>query len=250
MKPFVILGVCGVLLIGGIAVWMLSSSEEVSDKEGDEVTACTLEALLCPDGSAVGRGGPSCTFDACPQTSPLVGELEQIGGDFQLILDAPVGGRGYVVPLQVQVSNVLGTLVGKRVQAFGRFAVGNTFVVETLEEEVLASEAPKEEEEVEPFATALAYQETVVHNDLSITFSELVEDNRCPSDVTCITAGRAVVELSLVQGGMEETFTVQSDEDTVIEFNGRTVEMVSVSPEPVSTQPLEAEDYTLEIEVR
>jgi hypothetical protein len=49
---------------------------------------------------------------------------------------------------------------------------------------------------------------------------------------------------------MEETFTVQSDEDTVIEFNGRTVEMVSVSPEPVSTQPLEAEDYTLEIEVR
>ena len=28
--------------------------------------ACTLEAKLCPDGSAVGRVGPKCEFAACP----------------------------------------------------------------------------------------------------------------------------------------------------------------------------------------
>ena len=28
--------------------------------------ACTQEAKLCPDGSAVGRTGPNCTFPACP----------------------------------------------------------------------------------------------------------------------------------------------------------------------------------------
>ena len=28
--------------------------------------ACTMEAKLCPDGSAVGRTGPNCEFAACP----------------------------------------------------------------------------------------------------------------------------------------------------------------------------------------
>jgi|CXWL01.1.fsa_nt_gi predicted PurR-regulated permease PerM len=33
--------------------------------------ACTMEAKICPDGSAVGRSGPKCEFAACPTTSPL-----------------------------------------------------------------------------------------------------------------------------------------------------------------------------------
>ena len=28
--------------------------------------ACTKEAKLCPDGTAVGRSGPNCDFAACP----------------------------------------------------------------------------------------------------------------------------------------------------------------------------------------
>lgn len=31
--------------------------------------ACTMEAKLCPDGSAVGRTGPSCEFAPCPDTT-------------------------------------------------------------------------------------------------------------------------------------------------------------------------------------
>lgn len=33
--------------------------------EGEPV-ACTMEAKICPDGSAVGRTGPNCEFEACP----------------------------------------------------------------------------------------------------------------------------------------------------------------------------------------
>ena len=33
--------------------------------------ACTQEAKLCPDGSAVGRTGPNCEFASCPNTSTL-----------------------------------------------------------------------------------------------------------------------------------------------------------------------------------
>jgi hypothetical protein len=28
--------------------------------------ACTMEAMICPDGSAVSRTGPECSFPACP----------------------------------------------------------------------------------------------------------------------------------------------------------------------------------------
>ncbi len=35
-------------------------------KQSDTGVACTMEAKLCPDGSAVGRTGPNCEFAACP----------------------------------------------------------------------------------------------------------------------------------------------------------------------------------------
>ena len=35
--------------------------------------ACTGEAKICPDGSAVGRVGPKCEFAACPSEAlPLL----------------------------------------------------------------------------------------------------------------------------------------------------------------------------------
>lgn len=39
-----------------------------------EPVACTMDAKMCPDGSAVGRVGPDCEFAACP------GESETDGG--------------------------------------------------------------------------------------------------------------------------------------------------------------------------
>ena len=32
----------------------------------DDQVACTQEAMLCPDGSFVGRTGPNCEFAPCP----------------------------------------------------------------------------------------------------------------------------------------------------------------------------------------
>lgn len=34
-----------------------------------ELFACTMEAKICPDGSTVGRTGPSCAFAECPATA-------------------------------------------------------------------------------------------------------------------------------------------------------------------------------------
>jgi len=41
--------------------------------EDHEQIACTMEARICPDGSAVGRAGPNCEFTPCPiETPPAV----------------------------------------------------------------------------------------------------------------------------------------------------------------------------------
>lgn len=35
-----------------------------------EPIACTMDAKMCPDGSYVGRVGPSCEFEKCPDYTP------------------------------------------------------------------------------------------------------------------------------------------------------------------------------------
>lgn len=49
-------------------------------------TACTMDAKICPDGSAVGRIGPNCEFAACPSapitTTASVKEFTITGKNF------------------------------------------------------------------------------------------------------------------------------------------------------------------------
>ncbi len=44
--------------------------------EGFCDVACTEEAKLCPDGSAVGRTGPNCEFAPCPEVKSTLSEAE------------------------------------------------------------------------------------------------------------------------------------------------------------------------------
>ncbi len=46
-----------IVVLGGL--WLIT-------RERTEEVSCTMEAKLCPDGSAVGRSGPRCEFAACP----------------------------------------------------------------------------------------------------------------------------------------------------------------------------------------
>lgn len=41
-----------------------------SPNHGDNQVSCTMEAKICPDGSAVGRTGPDCEFSPCPGDEP------------------------------------------------------------------------------------------------------------------------------------------------------------------------------------
>ncbi|MEK7613679.1 MAG: hypothetical protein AAB439_02275 [Patescibacteria group bacterium] len=52
-------------LLALAAIWGGWKLYEAS--RGSDIVACTADAKLCPDGSAVGREGPNCEFAACPQ---------------------------------------------------------------------------------------------------------------------------------------------------------------------------------------
>jgi len=60
MKTLVYIIFAVIIIIAALAV---KNTEKYVGK-----VACTEEAKLCPDGSAVGRVGPKCEFAACPES--------------------------------------------------------------------------------------------------------------------------------------------------------------------------------------
>jgi hypothetical protein len=58
--------IAGIAAIGIVAgIFILQPRSTV----GPDGSVCTADAKLCPDGSYVGRTGPSCEFSACPTSS-------------------------------------------------------------------------------------------------------------------------------------------------------------------------------------
>jgi hypothetical protein len=70
-------------------------------------------------------------------------------------------------------------------------------------------------------------------SDLTIILSQIIEDSRCPSDVTCIQAGTVRVRGLVTKAGesIERTF-VQSEPQGVF---GTTLTLVDVMPRSLST---------------
>lgn len=63
--------------------------------------ACTMEAKICPDGSAVGRTGPNCEFTPCPGE----GENKETSDSCvtkNLTIVSPISGQKAVFPLMVR----------------------------------------------------------------------------------------------------------------------------------------------------
>ncbi len=59
------IAICVLIFAGIVFIFLKDYNISVQKKSPDGV-ACTMEAKLCPDGSAVGRVPPSCEFAPCP----------------------------------------------------------------------------------------------------------------------------------------------------------------------------------------
>lgn len=84
-----------------VAVWYLVYTQYPGEKQ----PACTMEAKICPDGSAVGRTGPNCEFAACPKIKGLTYINDEYG--FELIL--PESWKGYTTEKQIWEGRIVDT---------------------------------------------------------------------------------------------------------------------------------------------
>jgi len=64
MKMPLLIGISVLAVLAIVAAALLYT--EANSPDSPQMQACTLEARLCPDGSAVGRTGPNCSFAPCP----------------------------------------------------------------------------------------------------------------------------------------------------------------------------------------
>lgn len=69
------------LLVAGVYAQTLQTTgvfEYPNIYPEEELTACTADAMQCPDGSWVGRSGPNCEF-VCPDDAPPPSEAPKPG---------------------------------------------------------------------------------------------------------------------------------------------------------------------------
>lgn len=227
------------LIILSIVAILLGGMVRMRDAQ---VSVCTQEALMCPDGTSVGRSGPQCAFATCTTTtSSYEGKLTQQDGVFTLVVAAPSQSTQevtYALPLELKVSNVVGQLVGQQVRVTGSFVSGNTFMVDSLEE-VSGSSATTVE---------VGIKETKYLGGVRITLNKIVQDNRCPVDVQCIEAGAITANVTLKSDTDTETFNMPSDE-VPHAFDSFKVSIVNVKPSRVAVAAPTPNSYKVTFKV-
>ena len=202
-----------------------------------EQVFCTMEALICPDGSYVGRTGPKCAFTACPNQRSFTGILKQDSNGFRLITAAPkeaINSATYAMPLNIKVSNVLSEFIDKNVEVRGTFTEGSRLQVESLK-----AATPD---------NIIGVGETKYVDGIKITLNKIVSDSRCPLDVQCIQAGWVTANVTLLSDTDEETLDMSSNKPPKA-FDSFQVSMIEVRPIRISTLMPTPDSYKIVFKV-
>lgn len=164
-KPIITVLLLIVALVAATKVRSFIKNNAPAEPTPEEIAAetetviCTMDAMMCPDGSYVGRSGPSCEFK-CPESA--------------------------------------------------------------------ATSTPK---------AVVGLNEPFEFNAVPMKVWAVTEDSRCPSDVTCIQAGR--VKIALNYGS--STAELEIGQNVAVE--GLPLTLDEVSPYPVSTHKTGDEEY-------
>ena len=110
-----------------------------------------------------------------------------------------------------------------------------------------AAAAPPEYNLNEVFTLGGGQQASIRGENLSLRFTEVPEDSRCPTAVDCVWAGQARVAVDVQPQGSAPTttqFTVNTSQETPTATVGDyTIELQSLDPYPETTEPIPFEDY-------
>ncbi|MBN3580861.1 hypothetical protein JYB64_00580 [Algoriphagus aestuarii] len=89
---------------------------------------------------------------------------------------------------------------------------------------------------------------------ISITFSKILGDSRCPENAQCIWQGVVELEVTLAVNGTEEKFSLSSyppfnNIPSEVSFKGYLFKLVDVTPYPNTTKTYTEKDYAVTLQV-
>src|SRR4029453_17906302 len=106
------------------------------------------------------------------------------------------------------------------------------------------ADAPRRVRAGEPFTLAPSERAAPEGLGVEIEFRGVESDSRCPRDVTCIWAGDASVAIVARGNGSEAVLQLHTNlEPGSATVDGARIELVGVTPYPVSTSKIERKDY-------
>jgi hypothetical protein len=115
-----------------------------------------------------------------------------------------------------------------------------------------ATTATHQEPLSQEIVLALRQSAPVGGTSLSITLEDVVDDSRCPKDVTCVWAGDVAVRVR-IDGGKAPahvaTLHLNTREKETV-YDDRRVTLVAVTPYPESTQKIDPAAYRATVRVR
>jgi hypothetical protein len=82
-----------------------------------------------------------------------------------------------------------------------------------------------------------------VASDLRVGFVQVDGDSRCPTDVVCITAGDALVRITLEVGSDAVERDLHTRDKQPVSHAGVRVELMKLDPYPLSSRPIQPGEY-------
>lgn len=97
----------------------------------------------------------------------------------------------------------------------------------------------------------ISFGRTVQIEELTLIFSNVTEDSRCPSDVQCVWAGRVVVEFTVKIGNAGGTIKMTPNPryPQKTGFGGYRIVLFEVYPYPSVETPIQIGEYTVTVAV-
>jgi hypothetical protein len=97
------------------------------------------------------------------------------------------------------------------------------------------------------FKLRAGQQASIKGTKLRITFMNVKDDSRCPSDVTCVWAGNAAVRLWVTSGRSSKTLTLNTagsqSLSNEVQYQGYKITLVDLGPYPRSDRKIGKNDY-------
>jgi hypothetical protein len=101
--------------------------------------------------------------------------------------------------------------------------------------------------------TELAPGQSVQSGALRVTFTKVDGDSRCPADVVCVWEGDARVRIDVSEQPGDpvarELHTSGSAGPSEITYGGFAIELVRLTPQTHSQQPIPAQDYRVVLRI-